>query len=504
MFEFLKRLFWRQAAAPPVAAPAPPPAIAPPTPAPPEMQRVSQAEDTIPLQLGDIVARLPASLAPLVSPSATGTFPLPVKTALEQLPSGAVRISFGQLRQACPPGTFAASAGLDETPVDLPLPKILGAMDPALLARRPGQKQVEVPEGISAIFGLNAGAAARVGAPRVAPAAPAPPPMVAAPKVTPVAQKPPMSASPPAAARLPVVAQKAAAPAPGTGALVPGKGALTVRLAALCESWPEPVRQEIAQLNWNGASVSLPMSRLEAAVKGGRVVFAWGELIEWLDVSSAASATPHRETPLELPLKVIVPLFMAQRPIPGPRKHLAVGENVPNLFPAPGQPTAPAVPPPAPAPAPLAAPAIVAATPAVVAAVPAASVPADVLGEIFGQPGRKDWSPEEITKKINGLPGVAGSLMAMNDGFVVAGALPPPLKSETMAAFLPQIFGRLAHYATEIQLGAPAALTLLAGQTPCAIFKTGALYLAVLGKPGEPLPEALLLRVAGELAKRNP
>jgi predicted regulator of Ras-like GTPase activity (Roadblock/LC7/MglB family) len=491
MFEFLKRLFSRQAAAPPVAAPAPPPAIVPPTPAPPEMQRVSQAGDTIPLQLGDIVARLPASLAPLVSPSATGTYRLPVKTALEQLPSGAVRISFGQLRQAFPPGTFAASAGLDETPVDLPLPKILGAMDPALLARRPGQKQVEAPEGISAIFGLNA-AAARVAALRVAPAAPAPPPMVAAPKVTPVAQKPPVSASLPAAAPLPVAAQKPAAPAPATAPPVPGKGALTVRLAALCESWPEPVRQEIAQLNWNGASVSLPMSRLEAAVKGGRVVFAWGELIEWLDVSSAAGATRHRETPLELPLKVIVPLFMAQRPIPGPRKHLAVGENVPNLFPAPGQPTAPAVPPPAPVPAPIAAPAIVAAT------------PADVLGEIFGQPGRKDWSPEEITQKINGLPGVAGSLMAMNDGFVVAGALPPPLKSETMAAFLPQIFGRLAHYATEIQLGAPAALTLLAGQTPCAIFKTGALYLAVLGKPGEPLPEALLLRVAGELAKRNP
>ena len=92
----------------------------------------------------------------------------------------------------------------------------------------------------------------------------------------------------------------------------------------------------------------------------------------------------------------------------------------------------------------------------------------------------------------------------MSDGFLVAGALPPPLKSETMAAFLPQIFGRLAHYSTEIQLGPLAALTLQAGRTPCTIFKTGALYLAVLGKPGESLPDAILLRVAGELAKRNP
>jgi predicted regulator of Ras-like GTPase activity (Roadblock/LC7/MglB family) len=91
----------------------------------------------------------------------------------------------------------------------------------------------------------------------------------------------------------------------------------------------------------------------------------------------------------------------------------------------------------------------------------------------------------------------------MSDGLLVAGDLPPPLKSETMAAFLPQIFGRLAHYSAEIQLGPPSALTLLAGQTPCTIFKTGALYLAVLGKPGETLPDALLQRVAGELAKRN-
>jgi hypothetical protein len=46
-------------------------------------------------------------------------------------------------------------------------------------------------------------------------------------------------------------------------------------------------------------------------------------------------------------------------------------------------------------------------------------------------------------------------------------------------------------------------VTLLAGQTRCAIFKAGALYLAVLGKPGAALPDALLQRVAGELAKRS-
>jgi predicted regulator of Ras-like GTPase activity (Roadblock/LC7/MglB family) len=236
------------------------------------------------------------------------------------------------------------------------------------------------------------------------------------------------------------------------------------------------------------------MNRLETAMKTGRVVFTWGELIQWLDVSSATVSTPHQQTSLELPLKVIAPLFMSQQRAPVVQKNVVVGDNLPDLFAVPAKPSAPPAPVPAPA----------APVPQVAAPVPVAAVaPVDVLGEIFGHPEKKEWSPQEITQKINALPGVAASLIAMSDGFLVAGGLPPPLKSETMAAFLPQIFGRLAHYSGEIQLGALTSLTLLAGQTPCTIFKTRALYLAVLGKPGETLPDVLLQRVAGELAKRN-
>ena len=482
MFDFFKRLFSPPVSAPPDSAPAPPkPAAPPPAPAPPEAKAapaiLARAGDTIPLLLSDIVARLPASFAPLVSSSVTGNFPLPVKTALGQLPSGAVRIPFGQIRQSAPPGTFANNASLDETLVELPLPKILAAMDPALLARRSGQTQVEVPEEILGIFGSKAGVPARVAAPSAAPVVPTTPPI-------PVAPKP-----------APAVSQKPAAPAPAPVPRASAGGALTLRLSALYEFWPEPVRQDIAQSNWSDASVSLPMNRLDAAMKTGRVVFTWGELIQWLDVSSASISTPHRDMSLELPLKVIAPLFMAQRRPPVLQKNIAVGADMPNLFAVPGKSTVRAAPIPAPPPAP--APAVVSPVPAVAAA------SADVLGEIFGQPAKTDWSPQDITQKINALPGVAASLIAMSDGLLVAGVLPPPLKSETMAAFLPQMFGRLAHYAGEIQLAPPTALTLLAGQTPCTIFKTGALYLAVLGKPGATLPDALLQRLAAELAKRN-
>ncbi|MGD0812100.1 MAG: roadblock/LC7 domain-containing protein [Verrucomicrobiota bacterium] len=491
MFDFLKWLFSRQVAAPPGSIPAPlEPAAPPPAPAPPPA-KIAQAGDAIALQLNDVVARLPASFAPVILSSMTGTFALAVETALAQLASGAVRVPFGDIRRGSPPGTFADNASLDETLVDLPLPKILAAIDPALLARRPGQKQVEVPADISGIFGSKGKGPART----AAPVAPTTLPVSVAPKPAPAPRMPPAPVAFPEAAPLPFVTQKPAAPALAPVPQTSPGGALMVRLSALYEFWPEPIRQEIGQANWSDATVSLPMNHLEAAMKTGRVVFPWGQLIQWLDGSSTSVSTPHRDTALELPLKVIAPLFMDQQRTPVAQKQVSVGENLPNLFAAPGKSTVRVAPAPMPVPAPV---------PAVVSPNPAAAALADGLGEIFGQPAKKEWSPQEITQKINSLPGVAASLIAMSDGFLVAGALPPPMKSETMAAFLPQIFGRLAHYSTEIQLGPLAALTLQAGQKPCTIFRTGALYLAVLGKPGESLPDAVLLRVAGELAKRNP
>ena len=46
-------------------------------------------------------------------------------------------------------------------------------------------------------------------------------------------------------------------------------------------------------------------------------------------------------------------------------------------------------------------------------------------------------------------------------------------------------------------------VVVAAGRGQCALYKTGKLYLAVLGHPGAALPEAVLGRIAAELAKRN-
>ena len=46
------------------------------------------------------------------------------------------------------------------------------------------------------------------------------------------------------------------------------------------------------------------------------------------------------------------------------------------------------------------------------------------LGELFHEPEKPDWSPEEIMQKLTRLPGIAGAVVALLEGLVVAHALP--------------------------------------------------------------------------------
>jgi predicted regulator of Ras-like GTPase activity (Roadblock/LC7/MglB family) len=293
---------------------------------------------------------------------------------------------------------------------------------------------------------------------------------------------------------------------------------VAVPLSEISEGWADPVRQEIALGEWDLALVMFPVSRLEAGMKVGRLNFTWGEIRLWLNPPIGSIPSPHVDVPVELPLKVIAPLFMAARRPTG-QKKVEFDETIPDVFtglkqtaavrtipPAPvptgntdvfGRPTA--VPTPSVPSAPMAMP-MPTPTPAVVSHAPRP----DGLGAIFGQPLKSEWSPAEITQKVSELSGVAGSLLTMADGLLVAGQVPAPQKAETLAAFMPQIFSRLTQYGGEMQLGALGALTMSTADGPCAIYKAGRLYLGVVGRAGQNLPEAQLQRIASEIAKRNP
>jgi hypothetical protein len=148
MFEAFKKLFSKRAN-PPAAvapmteeqapAPAPVPRMSPPVPratAPAPGPIPKQASDMIVLPLNEVLSRLPSTLARLVLSRPKGTFSFPASVALEQLRTGAVRISFSQLRQSAPPGTFADNTTHDDSLIDLPLSVVLAAIGPGGQARQ--------------------------------------------------------------------------------------------------------------------------------------------------------------------------------------------------------------------------------------------------------------------------------------------------------------------------------------------------------------------------------
>jgi predicted regulator of Ras-like GTPase activity (Roadblock/LC7/MglB family) len=134
-----------------------------------------------------------------------------------------------------------------------------------------------------------------------------------------------------------------------------------------------------------------------------------------------------------------------------------------------------------------------------VAAEPTGAEPQS-LAEAFNQPGKVSWSPTEIISNLAELPQIAGSVVALQEGLVIAHRLPEPLKGEVFAAFLPQIFARINQYSNEMKLGAVDDLLINAHGLPCHLFRVGQVYFAALGKPGEPLPTATLRLCAAALA----
>jgi predicted regulator of Ras-like GTPase activity (Roadblock/LC7/MglB family) len=101
------------------------------------------------------------------------------------------------------------------------------------------------------------------------------------------------------------------------------------------------------------------------------------------------------------------------------------------------------------------------------------------------------------------LPGVTGALIALQDGLLVAGSMPPPWKTETIAAFIPQIFGRLTQYTKELQMGEVRTVSFGVDSGTLQIFNAGIIYFAALGLHGGSLPVEDLTLIATELSRHT-
>jgi predicted regulator of Ras-like GTPase activity (Roadblock/LC7/MglB family) len=136
------------------------------------------------------------------------------------------------------------------------------------------------------------------------------------------------------------------------------------------------------------------------------------------------------------------------------------------------------------------------------AATPAKAAP-QTVGEIFGNPKKQSWTPAELVAGLVKLPGVAGAIVALQEGLPVAASLPEGVKSDVVAAFLPQIFARLNLYAGEMKLGDVDDLLFTTHGAHCQIYRLGYIYFAVLGKAGEALPWHELHLITEELARHT-
>lgn len=558
MFTLFKKMFGKESAAvsAPVAAASKPAAMAraprvvgaTPAAAAPvaSVPQVAVAH----LSLAAILQKFPEDLRPNVvsMPEASVTVALPLATIHKQLGQGAVKMSLASLYRQAPAGVFRESKTEEKRMVEVPLSEVMRHVDVSGLRRRSDQRQMDLPEGAPSLFGdrrnpyaiapsfsdEDEGVEEAPVAPRVTPAAaPAPaaeaeePVFKMAPRaVTPAPAAQPRSAAPQKPAVESKAAPASAAPAPAV------TGTLTLRLQDLCGAWPEPIRNEAA--GYGDAQVALPADNLAAALAKGKVTFTWGQIRSFLTPAPHNGSAAPEATELQLPLKVVAPAFMALSKKPAARKKAEFDESIPAMFdggkpaaaPAPApEPEAAAAPAPAPAPveekpdiqraasqplkfvlseekAAVAPEPAHAPAPVAIAHAPAAS--ANALGDLFGKPEKARWSVQEIIDETVKLPDVAGAVLCLQEGLLIAANLPGEMKGETMAAFIPQMFARLNVYAGEMKLSAVDDILMTTNGAHFQAYRMGQVFFAVLGQQGGALPWESLRIVLEELAKQSP
>jgi predicted regulator of Ras-like GTPase activity (Roadblock/LC7/MglB family) len=405
--------------------------------------------------------------------------------------------------------------------IDVPLAEVLRHLQPGALRRRPDQRTIYVPDTGYSLFGdstnpyaiaaedeslpqiLDLSRELSVEAPEEAPRVlkmddglrehfdnVSASQSATAPTASPSELKLEATASGPS-----VIAPPAPAPIPK-----PEGPTLHLKVAPMATNWPDEIRAEIEALDPE-TIVTLPLVEVGASLAKGRVIFSWAQIRAWLEPASLETSAGADNTALSLPLKIVAPAYLAAaKAPPAERKTVAMDASIPALFSnsRESETTQPV-------------PAEIEAAEPVSEAVPESEAVAppesyrepETIGDVFGQPQKRDWTPTELVAGLVTLPGVAGAIVALQEGLPVAASLPEGVKSEVVAAFLPQIFARLNQYSGEMKLGEVDDMLFTTHGAHCQIYRLGYVYLAVLGKPGESLPWAELRLISGELARQT-
>jgi hypothetical protein len=255
------------------------------------------------------------------------------------------------------------------------------------------------------------------------------------------------------------------------------------------------------------STIAFPVDLLEKGLRVGKVSFPWRLVRAWIHPALPPHVSAHDVTPLEIPLSVIAPLFVERRKSAGSgQRKVAVDETIPNLFfngPPPATATGLSNAAPVTAPAPPKTPDTNYfvwgdsddVRPRVEPAATGEVVPSVDLTRRFAM-------PTEIVQRAIGLDGVVGALVALPDGLKVASEVPADLNADTLAAFLPQLFGKVSQTSKELRMGELNNLSFTVGNVPWKIFRVHSVYFAAFGRAGEALPTAQLAALAAELDRK--
>lgn len=274
---------------------------------------------------------------------------------------------------------------------------------------------------------------------------------------------------------------------------------LQIAISAVAGGWPDSLKQEIIQVNLAQAKLAIPYQLVEGGLKRGRLSFTWRQLKTFLVPSVSPQVSLHDNAELELPLRVVAPLFIAQQKQRAQEStKVAVDKDIPNLFFGLPQPDT----------------AGVAVDHSVTRPVDTNYYVWDDRDEMVATESKAGWArqataatefvtryatPNEVVSRAAALEGVEGAVIALPDGLLVASQLPPGLNGDTLAAFLPQLFGKVTQCTQELRMGELNNLNFTVGNIPWKVFRVNALYFAAFGVKGEPLPTAKLAALAGEL-----
>ena len=392
-------------------------------------------------------------------------------------------------------------------------------LKPEHLKHRPGQKLVEVPDDVAGVFGpmgsVRLAVAPTTNRASVLSGAPTLPHRGASAgqresAADPIIQRDlPDSGSPVISlAHLPQPSLL-----PDTRSCAPEKQSLRgqtdllrVPLSKVAARWPEAVRAALARVIRDESTLQIPLAELEPGIKRGKLCFAWNQLRFWIVPALSTPLSEYDTLQLELPLIEIVPTFIARRGSAQIKAKSPVPSSIPDLFSASPRADGKAeanrsIPETgfkivAPEPKVLCKPA-----PSCAMSSPATAVSSSSTTSTCVAVEKQALSPAETIANVFDLPGVSGALIASHDGLSVVAKLPPGLSNEAVAAFLPPMYERLRQYTHELKLGEPAQIVVVVENRPLAIFKAGDLFLTVLGRAGEPLPEVQLKAMIAHLSR---